>query len=131
MKLITPIILLIIFSFSYVQAQTPGVAFINVNVVPMDRERILLKQTVIVKDGRILAIGPAEKIKLPKGTQRIDATGKYLMPGLADMHGHLTHRGPAMAYPLETFPLLLVAHGVTTLRNMVRLLGHPFAPATD
>lgn len=43
---------------------------------------------------------------------------KYLMPGLADMHGHLTHRGPEQTYPLETFPLLLVAHGVTTLRNM-------------
>jgi imidazolonepropionase-like amidohydrolase len=122
MKLLTPILLLIILSFSCAHAQTSEVAFINVNVVPMDRERILPKQTVIVKDGRIAAIGPVEKIKIPNGTQRIDATGKYLMPGLADMHGHLSHRGAAMTYPLETFPLLLVAYGVTTLRNMA---GYP------
>ena len=94
------------------------VAFVNVNVVPMDRERVLGAQTVLISGGKIKAMGAVRKIALPKGTLRVDGTGKYLMPGLADMHGHLSHRGPAMAYPLETFPLLLVAHGVTTLRNM-------------
>jgi imidazolonepropionase-like amidohydrolase len=117
MKWRTPILLSVILRLSYVHAQTPDVVFVNVNVVPMDRERTLSEQTVIVKDGRITVIGPADQIKIPNGTRRIDATGKYLMPGLADMHGHLSHRGPAMAYPLETFPLLLVVHGVTTLRN--------------
>jgi imidazolonepropionase-like amidohydrolase len=67
-------------------------------------------------------MGAVRDIALPKGTQRVDGTGKYLIPGLADMHGHLSHRGPAQSYPLETFPLLLVAHGVTTLRNMA---GYP------
>jgi imidazolonepropionase-like amidohydrolase len=98
------------------------VAFVNVNIVPMDRERVLGAQTVLISGGQIKAMGAVRKIALPKGTLRVDGTGKYLMPGLADMHGHLSHRGPAMTYPLETFPLLLVAHGATTLRNMA---GYP------
>jgi hypothetical protein len=84
----------------------------------MDRERVLAAQTVRISGGRIKTMGVVREIALPQGIQRVDGTGKYLMPGLADMHGHLTHRGPATAYPIETFPLLLIAHGVTTLRNM-------------
>src|SRR4051812_42412989 len=65
------------------------VAFVNVNVVPMDRERILEGQTVIVRDGRIAEIAPASKAKVPAGALSVDGRGKYLMPGLADMHVHL------------------------------------------
>ena len=63
-------------------------AFVNVNVVPMDSERILDGQTVIVRDGRIIEIGAAESVKIPEGATRIDGQGKYLMPGLVDMHVH-------------------------------------------
>jgi imidazolonepropionase-like amidohydrolase len=107
---------------SPVGTQSDDVAFVNVNVVPMDRERIVAAQTVWISGGRIKAMGRVREVALPPGVQRVDGTGKYLMPGLADMHGHLSHRGPALAYPLETFPLLLVAHGVTTMRNMA---GYP------
>src|SRR4051812_23514882 len=54
-------------------------AFMNVNVIPMDTERVLANQTVIVKNGTIEQIGPSEKIRIPGGAQRIDGTGKYLM----------------------------------------------------
>ena len=74
---------------SHVEAQQQAIAFVNVNVVPFDRERILAGQTVIVRDGRIAEIGPADKIKVPAGALQIDGRGKYLMPGLADMHVHL------------------------------------------
>ncbi len=43
------------------------VAFVEVNVVPMDRERVLERQTVIVRDGRIAEIGPAASIRVPEG----------------------------------------------------------------
>jgi imidazolonepropionase-like amidohydrolase len=72
----------------------------------------------VVHAGRISSVGPVSRVKLPTGVQRIDGTGKYLMPGLADMHGHFAHAGPPKAYPFETYPLLLVAYGVTTVRNM-------------
>src|SRR5689334_13814641 len=65
------------------------VAFVGVNVVPMDRERILENQTVLVRDGRIQKIGAANKVKIPADALRIEGQGKYLMPGLTDMHVHL------------------------------------------
>src|SRR5690349_24507031 len=66
-----------------------SIAFVNVNVIPFDRERILENQTVIVRDGRIAQIGSASGVKVPAGALKIDGRGKYLMPGLADMHVHL------------------------------------------
>src|SRR5215207_8124290 len=69
--------------------QTGALAFVNVNVVPMDGERVLGGQTVVVRDGRIAQIGPANKVKVPASAVRIDGRGKYLMPGLTDAHVHL------------------------------------------
>lgn len=85
------------------------VAFLNVNVVPMDREGVLENRTVIVANGRISEIGAASKIKVPKGALRIEGKNRYLMPGLVDMHAHLYS-------PLE-LPLYL-ANGVTTVYNL-------------
>ena len=92
-------------------AQQPrDIAFVNVNVVPMDRERVLLDQTVIIKDGRIAEIGPSAKVKVPKEALTVDGKSKlYLMPGLADMHTHLRYESDLALY---------VASGVTTVRNM-------------
>jgi imidazolonepropionase-like amidohydrolase len=94
-----------------------AVAFVNVNVIPMDRERVIEDQTVIVRDGRIAEIGPASKTKVPEGAQRVDGKGKYLMPGIAEMHGHMPHpnQGEQIA---RSFLTLFVANGITTVRTM-------------
>ena len=55
------------------KAQSSTVAFVHAAVVPMDRERVLPDQTVVVIDGRIAALGPASKVKVPRGAVRIDA----------------------------------------------------------
>ncbi len=93
-------------------------AFVNVNLVPMDRERVIERQTVIVRDGRITEIGPANKIKVPEGATRIDGTGKYLMPGLAEMHGHIPPPQAPKEYT-EAVLFLYVANGITTVRGML------------
>src|SRR5689334_21165975 len=93
----------------------PPIAFVNVNVVPFDRERILEGQTVIVRDGRIAQIGPANNVKVPAGALKIDGRGKYLMPGLADMHVHLSAQPDLAGQQLQLF----LANGVTTVRNMI------------
>lgn len=112
-------------------------AFVNVNVVPMDSERILNRQTVIVRDGRIVEIGAAERVKIPEGAIRIDGQGKYLMPGLADMHVHGFDEDEKTA---EKELFLYVAYGVTTvqhrngnskllkLREQIKNGGNFFAP---
>jgi tetratricopeptide (TPR) repeat protein len=92
---------------------TKVTAFIHANVIPMDEERVLDDQTVIIRNGRIAEIGPSSRVNVPKAATIIDARGKYLMPGLADMHTHLY-------YPTDL--LLYIANGVTTVRNMQ---GHP------
>jgi imidazolonepropionase-like amidohydrolase len=94
-------------------AQQAEIAFVDVTVIPMDRERVLAHYTVAVRNARIVAIGPAGDVAVGAGARRIDGKGKYLMPGLSDMHAHL-----GRPEGVEAYPLLLVANGVTTVRNM-------------
>ncbi|MBJ7500205.1 MAG: amidohydrolase family protein [Sphingopyxis sp.] len=88
-------------------ARAETLVLTDVNVVPMDRERVIPRTTVIVTDGVIASIGI--KAKLPAGTPVIDGKGAWLMPGLADMHNHVTSRDDLA---------LLLANGVTTMLNM-------------
>ena len=55
----------------------------------MDREYVLSHQTVIVRNGLIGEIGDTKRVRIPKDAQRIDGAGKFLIPGLIDMHVHL------------------------------------------
>ena len=97
----------------------PGTyAFVDVTVLPMDRERALTGQTVLVRDGRIAAVGPSASVRVPDDAQRIDAKGKFLMPGLAEMHAHVL--GPQQPEQLNRdLMFLYVANGVTTIRAML------------
>ena len=116
MKKIFLILVLALFSFAAVSAQT--IAFTNVNVIPMDKERVLQNQTVLVKNGVIVEI--AKKVKIPKDAVRIDASGKYLIPGLVDMHTHLLSDGDDYPDSIAEDELrVMVANGVTTTRFMI------------
>ncbi len=84
-------------------------AFVDVAVLPMDSERRLEHQVVVVKDGRIQAVGPLGAVKVPRTALRVPGTGRTLLPGLTDTHVHL-------ASPTE-LPLYL-AQGVTTVFNL-------------
>jgi hypothetical protein len=101
-------------------AQPASIALVNVHVVPMDREVVLRDQTVVITGDTITAIGPSASVKPPAGVGLVvDGEGKFLMPGLAEMHGHLTGANDALN---ERILLLSVARGITTVRGM---LGHP------
>lgn len=95
-----------------------AIAFVGANVIPMDREQVLQNQTVIVRDGRITAVGPAASISVPRGSLRIDARGKYLLPGLAEMHGHIPPPSAPAAF-IDNVLFLYVANGITTVRGML------------
>jgi imidazolonepropionase-like amidohydrolase len=92
--------------------------FVGVNVIPMDRERVLLNQTVVVRDGVIAEIGDAKKVKIPEGAQRIEGAGKFLIPGLADMHVHLFSDDEFPDTLAEDEFKIMLANGVTTIRLM-------------
>jgi hypothetical protein len=75
----------------------------------MDTERILEDQTVIIRGNSIVKIGPTKDVQVPAEAILIEGGGKYLMPGLADMHVHIWN---------EEELFLFIANGVTTVRNM-------------
>lgn len=94
-------------------------AFVNVSVVPMDTERVLENQTVIVRAGRIAEIGAAKKVKITADVVQIDGRGKFLMPGLADMHAHLQAGAGTLDDAAGQQLQLFLMNGVTTVRNMI------------
>jgi Amidohydrolase family len=90
----------------------------NVSVIPMDKEGLLTNQTVFIKDGLIKQIGNSNKIKIFKNTTTIDGTGKYLMPGLMDMHMHFFYEQGLDKSFLDKELKLMLAKGLTTVRIM-------------
>ncbi|HYP51672.1 MAG TPA: amidohydrolase family protein [Pyrinomonadaceae bacterium] len=121
MKKLFFLLILLTVSAAFVFANPPdsnAVAFVGVNVIPMDKERVLQNQTVIVRDGVIARIG--ENVEIPKDAQVIDAKGKYLIPGLIDMHTHLLSDGDDYPDSIAEDELrVMVANGVTTIRFMI------------
>ncbi|MCE7991571.1 MAG: amidohydrolase family protein [Roseivirga sp.] len=101
-------------------------ALLHVNVIPMTENVVLEDYTVIVENGVITQMGPFAEITIPTRAEELDLSGKYLMPGMADMHTHigtnvtesgagrntalwdLTSKGQLLSY---------AANGVTTVLN--------------
>lgn len=82
----------------------------DVTVIPMTGAAPLANQSVVVQGGRIVEIGPAARVRVPPGATVVDGTGRYLIPGLMDLHVH-TSKTRASALGLH------VLHGVTTVRD--------------
>jgi imidazolonepropionase-like amidohydrolase len=97
------------------------VVFADVTLIPMDRERLLTKQSVVVRDGRIAEITSANRLNLPNGAVRVDGRGKFLIPALAEMHAHVPG-GDASDQEIARVLFMYVANGIGTIRSM---LGHP------
>lgn len=93
-------------------------AFVDVNVVPMDAERVLMRQTVLIEGDRITAIGPVADLAIPADARRIDGAGRFLLPGLGEMHGHNPPVGSTTEY-VQRIYFLFLANGVTTVRGML------------
>lgn len=110
-------------------SETQSNAFVHVNVIPMTEENLVLEDyTVVVSGGKITQIRPSVPNDLKEGTfnSAIDGTGKYLMPGLSEMHGHIPPTNPSPNAPayfddyyVESTMFLYVAAGVTTVRGML------------
>jgi imidazolonepropionase-like amidohydrolase len=95
-------------------------AFTNVSVLPMDSNRELRNQTVVIANGRITALGPRAGVTIPAGAVRIDGSGKFLMPGLAEMHAHVQGpQAPNADAMNRDIMFLYIANGITTIRAML------------
>ena len=85
-------------------------------VVDVVEGRLIRDQVVRISGERIVEVVPAAGARIPKATRVVDAKGKFLIPGLWDMHTHLLGGVPP-GCPEVTFPLT-VAHGVTGVREV-------------
>lgn len=96
-----------------VAAADGSIAFVDVNVIPMTPTvGVVPHQTVVVRNGRIEAVGNVGAAAIPRGAVRVDGRGKYLIPGLADMHVHLEH------FEDPSVLRLFTSNGVTFVRSM-------------
>jgi hypothetical protein len=90
-------------------------AITNVSVIDVEEGTLLSGQTVFIEKGRITKLGQIESLTIPENAEQIDGSGKFLIPGLWDMHVHLVLESA----PQLTMPLL-IANGVTNIREMGR-----------
>ncbi|MCE5206038.1 MAG: amidohydrolase family protein [Porphyromonadaceae bacterium] len=108
--------LTIIFSFiaSFICAQgsdqIPTLAITDVTVIDATGRDPQPSMTVLLSDDKICAIQPVGRVKIPSGTRIVSGKGKYLIPGLWDMHVHISNS--------QIFIPLLIANGVTSVRQM-------------
>src|SRR5512134_2194031 len=86
----------------------PVVVIVNVTAIPMDSARVIRDAAVIVRGDRIAWVGPMREAVIPRGAERVDARGAFVLPGLADLHVHTDE---------QEMPLYL-RNGVTTIREL-------------
>lgn len=97
---------------TFAQRTSPSsVAFTNATVIDGGGGPAQTGMTVLVQGGRIVHLGKDATVRAPAGARMIDARGKYLMPGLWDMHVHVAKAGSSSLS-------LFVANGITSVRDM-------------
>lgn len=94
-------------------------AFTGVTVIPMDADGTLPDHTVMVRNGVIEAVGPDGEVSVPDEATVIEGEGRYLMPGLAEMHAHVPSQEDPPREDVEEILFLYVANGITTIRGML------------
>ena len=113
-KIFTLLLLIVLLPTSLVAqvnqaAQNTPIVFTRVTVIDVTGAPSKSDMTVIITGNQISAIGKTGKVRVPKNAQVIDATDKFLIPGLWDMHVHLQAKTPFA---------LLIANGVLGVRHM-------------
>jgi imidazolonepropionase-like amidohydrolase len=110
---------LLAMSGGLVQAQqrTDRLALQNVTIIDLRDGALHVDQTVIWDRSRITTVGPSARVRVPSDTRVIDGTGRFVMPGLWDMHVHLWPNQTGDE-PREDILPALIAHGVTAVRDM-------------
>src|SRR5580693_4441531 len=107
---------------AFVKEDAPVVALAHVRVVDGTGAAARADQTLLIADGKIVALGDAATTKIPDGAKVLDLSGRTVIPGLVGMHDHMYYpapNGPPPMYPehATSFPRLYLAGGVTSIRT--------------
>ena len=94
------------------------IVFDDVNIIDIENGSLDAHQRVVTRDDRIIAVGAKDLIAVPEGATIVDASGKFLSPGLGERHGHI----PQFDIGTEAVKDILFlyrSNGVTTVRGML------------
>lgn len=100
------------------QPPTTSVAFVGVDVITMQDTVLRRDQTVVTRDGKIVAMGSRASVSVPRGAQQVDGRGKFLIPGLHDMHAHLAQGAGDLSDGAGRQLAVYTALGVTSVRAL-------------
>jgi imidazolonepropionase-like amidohydrolase/Tol biopolymer transport system component len=96
---------------------TGSIAIVGATAITMNGDEVIPNATVVVDRNRIVAAGPSSQVQVPAGAEVVDAAGRYVMPGLIDVHAHVG-TGSSGITPQAHWPYLTnLAFGVTTLHD--------------
>lgn len=98
------------------------------SIITMRGDEVIRNGTVVIENGRIVKIGPADEMRPPVGAKVVDLRGKFLMPGLIDAHSHLDMPRDLLVRN-HWQPLVNLAFGITTIRDPSNGGDHAFAYA--
>ena len=90
-------------------AQSPAKAFTGLTLIDGTDRPPVANATIVVRDGRIVAAGPSNRVTIPAGAERIALDGKFVIPGLINAHGHVNAPRDLRTY---------AAYGVTTVFSL-------------
>jgi imidazolonepropionase-like amidohydrolase len=96
---------------------SPTLAITHVTVIGMTAPS-QADQTVVIGRGQVLTVGPSSEVKLSPDARVVDAAGKFLIPGLWDMHVHLAGVAADPKWSRDALLPLLTAYGITGVRDM-------------
>ncbi|NOX38738.1 MAG: amidohydrolase family protein [Calditrichaeota bacterium] len=103
----------------YLDADKPEgtMALVGARIITMRGDEVIENGTVLVKENRILEIGPVDQVSIPPKTFVVDVKGKTIIPGLIDVHAHLPNSGNGIS-PQQSWPYFAnLAYGVTTAHD--------------
>jgi imidazolonepropionase-like amidohydrolase/Tol biopolymer transport system component len=96
---------------------TGVVALTGATVISMRGEEVIPNATVMIDRNRIVAVGPAASVQIPAGAQRVDVGGRYIMPGIIDVHAHIGNGSNGITPQTHWGYLANLAFGVTTMHD--------------
>jgi imidazolonepropionase-like amidohydrolase len=107
---------------AFVKEDSPLLALAHVRVVDGTGAAARADQTLVMADGKIVALGDSASTKIPETAKVLDLSGRTIIPGLVGMHDHMFYPAPGGGLPLypehaSSFPRLYLAGGVTSIRT--------------
>lgn len=107
---------------AFVKEDAPVIALTHVRVIDGTGAAARADQTLVIREGKIAALGDTASIKIPEGARVLGLTGRTIIPGLVGMHDHMFYPAPGSPPPLypehaASFPRLYLGGGVTTIRT--------------